>query len=100
MLLSLAAVALAEGPRPPCGSPATLASLALHHPRPTPAAHPGGVAPPSAEKEERDAFDTYSHDLEDDDFVVKWGPVGGVSEADAQALLDDFAGAWAAEIDG
>ncbi len=92
MLLLIAALAHAELPAP-CGT------AALHHQR----ERPGRVAyptPPPDHKPTRDAISqTWPHMLETENFAIKWGNQGDISQADAQVLADAFETAWALEID-
>jgi MYXO-CTERM domain-containing protein len=54
---------------------------------------------PGAPKEERDAYGTYPNTLTGDNFVVKWGRSGGISEDEAEELLDAFEYAWEREVE-
>lgn len=94
MLLLATALAAPPDLRPPCGSAYTLANLGPRHTFPAP-------PPAGGPLQEHDAYaDSYPHELIGTHFHVKWGTSGGVSQALAQAVLDDFEFAWEAEVDG
>lgn len=100
MLLTLLSAALASTPpglptmRPPCGTPGIVPTLG-----PAPRL-PVGPPIPAAQKTAREPNGTtYPNELASENFVAKWGTRGGISEADAQDLLDAFEHAWATEIE-
>jgi MYXO-CTERM domain-containing protein len=68
-------------------------------PRAVPRSAPPPPPPPGEPKLTRDAFGNFENVLESDNFAVKFGPAGGVTEAEAQRLLDALERSWAHEID-
>lgn len=79
-------------PEAPCATPRLLPAL-LPLPDPLP------PAPPGATKESREAIDGVVEERTSENFAVKWGSRGGVSEATAQALLQAYEDAWAVQVE-
>ncbi len=77
----------------PCGTPAILEQTLAMPPAVLP--DPG---PPSPDKDVRDAY-SVSNSLESDNFVARWGNSGGITEGNAQTMLNAFEVAWIAQID-
>lgn len=82
-----------EAGEPACFDDALRARGAL------PAEVPAGERRDRAAKSDTDAEDAWPNKLESSNFVVKWGPNGGVTEEEAQDLLDAFEAAWDAEVE-
>lgn len=90
MLLAFLALSSADA-RPPCG---TLELLPAAGPRRLLPAPPPAPGP----KQERDSYGDFPNELVSANFALKWGTRGGVSQDDAEALLDAFEFAWAEQI--
>jgi len=89
----LAALALAALAAPPCGTAARLHDA----PRPAWRAWP---TPPPGPKPARDAWGSYPNELPTENFVLKWGLDGDVSQAQAAAVGALLETAWVDLIAG
>jgi hypothetical protein len=91
MVLLLLSLAQAAPPPLPCGTLERLQAGGLVN-RSLPA------PPPAAEKALRDAYGMSGNERTSENFVVRWGSLGGVTEAEVDRLLTAFEAAWAEEI--
>lgn len=78
----------------PCGTLPLLPRL-VDEPR-WPEGHVPG--PPAPDKSTRDAYDV-PYSVESENFVVRWGAEGGISEELASSMAGIFETAWAVQID-
>ena len=76
-----------------CATPERL-PLVAHLPPPVVPARP-----PGDDKIERDEAGPYTHQLESENFALKWGDSGSVDPDDAEAMLEAFEDAWAFQVD-
>lgn len=88
----LSGLAFASAPAAPCAGPAFLPPGGL----PRPAFIP--PAPPTGTKTERDARGVVANRFATDNFVIRWGPSGGVSSAEIERLAAAFEDAWDEEV--
>ncbi|MBL8617840.1 MAG: hypothetical protein JNM72_19680 [Deltaproteobacteria bacterium] len=96
--MSLAALSLLSGlafaspAAVPCAGPAFLPPGGLPRPTFIP------PAPPTGTKSERDARGVVANRFATDNFVIRWGPSGGVSGAEVERLAAAFEDAWDEEV--